>query len=180
MKKRVLIIHGWNGSSYPHWQAHLAADLIKDNYIVSFPSLPNMDKPNLDEWKTFIKNEIHHFKPQIVVCHSLANILWFKLVKDLDISLEKLLLVAPVSKECNIKELSTFFPYEVSKDLKAKHVLIAASSNDEYMNLEEAYALQKELDVDIEVFDDAGHINNEAGFGKFDYAYEFVRKEMKI
>lgn len=177
MKKRVLIIHGWGGSAYPHWQAQLASDLIKDNYIVSFPNLPNMNNPKLDEWKTYIKKEIEHFKPQIVVCHSLGNILWFKIVKEINISLEKLLLVAPVSKECDIKELNTFFPYQASKDLKAKHVLIAASTNDKYMNLEEAYILQKEISADIEVFDDAGHINAESNFGKFDYAYDFVRKE---
>ena len=27
-----------NGSDFPHWQAQLASDLIKENYIVSFPA----------------------------------------------------------------------------------------------------------------------------------------------
>lgn len=45
--KRVLILHGLNGSSYPHWQAHLAMDLIKEDFVVSFPELPNKNSPNL-------------------------------------------------------------------------------------------------------------------------------------
>ncbi len=179
MSKRVLIIHGWGGSSYPHWQAQLASDLIKEDYIVSFPSLPNKDLPEFSQWKVFIKKEIEHFKPEIVICHSLGNILWFHVVEELNIELEKLMLVAPVSKECSIEELKTFFPYAHPKDLKAKHVVIAASTNDPYLNLEEAYEMQKELDVDIEVFNDAGHINADSGFGRFDYAYEFVKKEYK-
>ncbi len=174
MNKRVLILHGWGGSSYPHWQAHLAADLIKENYIVSFPSLPNKEFPVLKEWSSFALKEIEHFKPDIVVCHSLGNILWFHICEQLNIELEKLLLVAPVRKECDISEIKTFFPYEHPNALKAKEICIAASTNDPYLNLEEAHNLQKELDVPIKIFDDAGHINADSGFGKFDFAYEFV------
>ncbi len=177
MSKRVLILHGWGGSSYPHWQAQLAADLIKENYIVSFPSLPNKDLPNLQEWSEFTIKEIEHFKPDIVVCHSLGNILWFHICESLTIVLEKLLLVAPVRVECDIKEIQTFFPYKHPKELQAKEICIAASTNDPYLNLEEAHSLQDELNVPIKIFDDAGHINAESGFGKFDFAYEFVTSQ---
>lgn len=179
MKKRVLIIHGWGGSSYPHWQAHLASDLIKDNYIVSFPNLPNMDNPDIKEWKNFISKEIEHFKPEIVVCHSLGNILWFHIINTLDIYLEKLLLVAPVRKTCDIEEVKEFFPYQSPKDLKAKEVQLIASTNDQYMNLDEVYSLQKDLNVPLKVFDNAGHLNDDSGFGKFDYVYDFVTSEVK-
>ena len=49
MSKKVLILHGWGGSDYPHWQSWSASQLIKENYIVSFPQLPNKDFPNLNE-----------------------------------------------------------------------------------------------------------------------------------
>ena len=176
MNKKVLIIHGWGGSSYPHWQAQLASDLIKDHYVVSFPSLPNKDNPDLTEWKAFVKKEVEHFKPDMVVCHSLGNIIWLHIVEELNIELEKLMLVAPVRRECDIDELSTFFPYPHPKDLKAKEIIIAASTNDPYLNLEEAHILKAELGVDIEIFNDAGHINAESGFGPFDYAYEWITK----
>jgi len=50
MKKKVLILHGWGGSPYPHWQAQTAIKLIENNYEVSFPTLPNKDNPNLESW----------------------------------------------------------------------------------------------------------------------------------
>lgn len=59
MNKRVLILHGLGGSDFPHWQAHLASDLIKDNYIVSFPAFPNRDNPDLNEWKEFLKKRLN-------------------------------------------------------------------------------------------------------------------------
>ncbi len=138
--KRVLILHGLNGSSYPHWQAHLAMDLIKEDFVVSFPELPNKNSPNLEAWKEFLKVELDHFKPDIVVCHSLANILWFHICDELDINLDKLMLVAPVRNEV-LEDAKSFFPYPESKNLKAKEIIMAASTNDPYMSLEEAIVL---------------------------------------
>lgn len=176
MSKRVLILHGLSGSSYPHWQAQLAIDLIKDDYVVSFPELPNKNSPNLQEWKDFVKNEIAHFNPNIVVCHSLANILWFHLCEELDIFLDKLMLVAPVRDE-KLKEAQSFFPYPRSKNLRAKEIIMAASTNDPYMSLEEAIKLQSELNIGMKIMQDAGHINVASGFGRLDCALDWIKKE---
>ena len=174
--KRVLILHGLNGSSYPHWQAHLAMDLIKEDFVVSFPELPNKNSPDLKAWKEFLKVELEHFKPDIVVCHSLANILWFHLCDELDINLDKLMLVAPVRNEV-LEDAKSFFPYPESKNLKAKEIIIAASTNDPYMSLEEAIALQSKLNIGMKIMEDAGHINAASGYGKLDCALDWIKRE---
>ena len=174
--KRVLILHGLGGSDYPHWQAHLAADLIKQNTPVSFLHFPNRDNPSLDEWKKVLKEEIEHFKPTVVVCHSLANLLWFHTCDELDIELEKLLLVAPVRNE-KLDAAASFFPYPIPKDLKANEVMMSASTNDPYMNVQEAIRLQSKLKVDMKILTDAGHINADSGYGKLDCALEWINKE---
>lgn len=176
MQKRVLILHGLGGSEFPHWQAHLACDLIKQDTAVSFPKLPNKNNPDLNEWKEFVKKEIEHFKPTIVVCHSLANILWFHLCSELDINLDKLMLVAPVRNQ-ELEDAKTFFPYPIVKNLKAKEIIMAASTNDPYMNVEEAIRLQSKLAVGMKLLEDAGHINASSGFGKLDCALDWINKE---
>ncbi|WP_026803015.1 RBBP9/YdeN family alpha/beta hydrolase [Aliarcobacter lanthieri] len=176
MSKKVLILHGLSGSAYPHWQAHLAQDLMKENYIVSFPELPNKNSPDLQEWKDFVKNEIKHFSPDTVVCHSLANILWFHICDELDIELDKLMLVAPVRNE-ELKEAKTFFPYPESKNLRAKEIIMACSTNDPYMSLEEAITLQSKLNIGMKIMENAGHINPSAGFGKLDCALDWIKRE---
>ncbi|MEN5387341.1 alpha/beta hydrolase [Aliarcobacter skirrowii] len=175
MSKRVLILHGLSGSNFPHWQAHLASDLIKESYIVSFPELPNKNNPSLQEWKNFLKEEIKHFKPDIVVCHSLANILWFHTCDELDIKLDKLMLVAPVRNK-PLEEAKSFFPYPIAKELKAKEIIIAASTNDPYMSLEEAIELQSKLNVGMKIMEDAGHINPSSGYGKLDCALDWIKR----
>ncbi len=175
MNKRVLILHGLGGSDYPHWQAQLAVDLIKQNTVVSFPCLPNRDNPDLEEWKEFLINEIRHFKPNIVVCHSLANLLWFHTCDELDISLDKLMLVAPVRNE-EIEEAHSFFPYPIPRNLNAKEAIMVFSTNDTYMNVEEAINLQSKFRVDIKILESAGHINTDSGYGRLDCALPWINK----
>lgn len=176
MSKRVLILHGLNGSDYPHWQSQLAMDLIKENFIVSFPSFPSRDNPKLQEWKEFLKKEIKHFNPDIVVCHSLGNILWFHTCDELDIKLDKLMLVAPVRNEV-LEDAKTFFPYPIAKDLKANEIIMAASTNDPYLTVEEAIRLQSKLNIGMKIMENAGHINAASGFGKLDCALDWIKRE---
>lgn len=177
MSKRVLILHGWGGSEFPHWQAHLANDLKEDGYEVSFPELPNKDFPRLDEWLEALKKEVEEFKPEVVVCHSLANTLWFKFLEENEIDeVEKLMLVAPVRKNCQIEELATFFPYEPPKELRAKEAILAVSDNDPYMNITEAIGLQSQMNIGMKIMNNAGHINAESGFGKLDCAYDWIKR----
>ena len=177
IKKRVLILHGWGGSSYPHWQAHLQQDLQKsDLYDVSFPILPQKDEPDLNSWLIALDFQIQTFKPEIVVCHSLANILWFHYINagKMKYNLEKLMLVSPVSPSCKIEELKTFFPYAVPNDLKSDISIMASSDNDPYITIDEVYQLSNLLGIGTKILEGAGHINTDSGYGKLSCAYDWI------
>jgi len=179
MKKKVLILHGWGGSHEPHWQWWLSKELPKEGYEVSFPSFPNEDLPNFDEWLHFLKEEFDSFQPNIVVCHSLANILWFHFVEKYPIKeLDKLMLVSPVRNDCTIKELQTFFPYPIVKDLKAKEIIMVGSDNDIYLNVDEAIELQSQLNVGLKILENAGHINADSDFGELPCAVDWIKREI--
>ena len=179
MKKRVLILHGWGGSDYPHWEAHTARELIKDNFIVSFPELPNKDFPDLQEWLNFLEKEFNHFKPDIVICHSLANMLWFHFIDKFKIKeIDKLMLVSPVSQNCEIDELKTFFPYPINKDLKSKDIIMVGCTIDNYMSQDEILDLQSQLNIGLKILENAGHINTDSGYGKLDCAIEWIKRDI--
>ena len=172
-EKKVLILHGLGGSDYPHWQANLEKDLKKLNIAVSFPLFPNKDKPDLYEWKQFLKDEIHKFNPTIIICHSLANLLWFHICDELDINLDKLMLVAPVRNE-SLEDAKTFFPYPIPNKLKANEIIMITSTNDPYITVEEATRLKSKLKIKMKILKDAGHINAASGFGKLDCALTWI------
>ena len=177
MEKKVLILHGWGGSDSPHWQSWLAGEVAKDYGKVSFLKFSDFENPKLDVWKKELKDELKEFQPDIVVCHSLANTLWFHLCNTKNLSeVKKLFLVAPPSMSCNIKELEEFFPVEVPHNLNAKEIILVTSTNDPYLNQAEAKELQSSLNIEMKILQNAGHINADSGYGKWDWILEEIQK----
>jgi len=175
MSKKVLLLHGWGGSDHPHWQSWLAGELAKEYGCVSFLQLSDFDRPKLDVWKKELLEHLQEFKPDIVICHSLANILWFHLCNDANLErIQKLYLVAPPSLCCEIEELQSFFPLKAPKNLYAKKILLITSTNDPYLNTQEAEQLQKELEVAMHVIKDGGHINAASGYGPWPWLLEQI------
>jgi len=172
---KVLILHGWGGSDDPHWQAWLSGEIAKNYGTVSFPLLDNPHFPSKNRWMKQIKGLLEDFKPDVVICHSLANIAWFHLCHEGEISsVKRLLLVAPPHLSCEIETLKTFFPLEAPKHLYAEEVLLVTSDTDQYMTSEEALKLQSELGVEMKVIENGGHINTASGFGEWPWVKEWV------
>ncbi|WP_457596677.1 RBBP9/YdeN family alpha/beta hydrolase [Hydrogenimonas sp.] len=173
---KTLILHGWGGSDWPHWQSWLAAEMAKAYGTVSFPLIQHPHFPHLNRWKKEVKAHLEDFRPQTVVCHSLANTLWFHLCHDGEMAeVERLLLVAPPSLRCDIETIKSFFPLEAPPKLYAKEALLVVSDDDPYMPLEEARALQKALNIPMKILKNAGHINAESGFGPWPWVLEYLQ-----
>ena len=174
MKKRVLILHGWGGSDYPHWQSWLAGELAKEYGCVSFLHFSEPNTPKLALWMSELEQELQSFQPNVVICHSLANTLWFHFEKSSTQKplLEKIYFVAPPSNSCTIEELQEFFPINFQVSSSAKQALLISSDNDPYMTLTEAKALQKELNIPMKIIENGGHLNSDSGYGAWPWIYE--------
>jgi predicted alpha/beta hydrolase family esterase len=163
---KILILHGWGGSDNPHWQSWLAGELAKDYGTVCFPLLKDKDAPKKAIWMQQVKALLDDFKPDIVVCHSLANTLWFHLCQEYELSeVKQLFLVAPPSLKNSIKEVATFFPIQAPRNLYAHDVMLITSTTDPYMSEQEAKDLARQLGVSHKILEHAGHINTDSGFG---------------
>jgi len=127
-------------------------------------------------WKQELKQELEDFKPDIVVCHSLANTLWFHLSQEDDfIEVEKLYLVAPPSLVCKIEELKSFFPLHMPTNPHAKKSILVSSTNDPYMSMDEVKELQTSLGIEMKILENAGHINADSGFGEWQWILEQIK-----
>ena len=74
------------------------------------------------------------------------------------------------------KQLHKIYKDKV-KDLKANEIIMAASTNDPYMSIEEAIELQSKLNIGMKIMENAGHINAASGFGKLDCARDWIKRE---
>lgn len=172
--KKVLILHGWQGSEEPHWQDWLARELAVSNCIVAFIQLSNNALPDKQTWMSEALEVLREFSPDVVVCHSLGNILWFHLLPFFEDTVEKLMLCAIPQDLGYIRELRSFFPVDLPSDLKAKQVVMVASDNDPYMNIQDVAEVSRKLNVRLKILPNAGHINASSGFGPWPWAKEWV------
>ncbi|UPT77682.1 alpha/beta hydrolase [Sulfurovum sp. XGS-02] len=176
---KVLILHGWGGSDAPHWQAELAAAVAKAYGTVSFPLLDNCHFPSKNRWVKQLKEILRDFEPDTVVCHSLANTLWFWLCEEEDFmrkipQIKRLFMVSPPSLTTDIDTIKTFFPCSLPKNLYAKEIQMIVSDNDPYIQVEEAKNMAEQYEVPLTVIKDAGHINADSGYGKWDLIENLV------
>jgi len=175
MEKRVLILHGWGGSDYPHWQSHLASSVAQNYGTVSFPLLSNCHFPSKNRWLRELKQILKEFDPDIVVCHSLANTLWLWLCSDGDLdTVERLIMVSPPSLTTDVDTIKSFFPAPMPNHLYADKVTMVVSDNDPYIDMDEAKSLSEHYDIPLHIIKDAGHINAESGYGRFKLVEDMV------
>ncbi|MBA1432764.1 MAG: alpha/beta hydrolase [Epsilonproteobacteria bacterium] len=179
MAKKVLLLHGWGGSDYPHWQSWLAGEIAKDYGCVNFLKFSDYDAPKLDVWLRELTLTLKDFKPDIVICHSLANTLWFHAChQNILTQVQKLYLVAPPSLQCSVTELKEFFPMQIPANLFADDVLLITSTNDPYLTQTEAKELQKSLNIKMKVVQNGGHLNAQSGYGTWEWMLREVKSSL--
>lgn len=174
IKDKILILHGWGGSDTPHWQAELAAAVAQNYGTVSFPLLDNCHFPSKNRWMKQVKAILEEFKPDTVICHSLANTLWFWLSFEEIPTVRRLFLVSPPSLTTEVETIKTFFPCNLPDTLHAKEVTMIVSDNDPYINLEEARKIADHFGITPIVLHHAGHINTDSGHGKWELIENLV------
>ena len=163
---RVLILHGLDGSGGDHWQSWLAEQLGDD---AVFPDLPDASAPRLQPWLDALDRVTR--EDDVVVCHSLACILWLHARKPAS----RVLLVAPPSAGSGVAAIADFFPVEVERP--RSEALLVCSDNDPYCP--EGAASLYGADIPVKLMSGAGHINPDAGYGAWPWVRDWVQGAKK-
>ena len=178
--KKTLILHGWGGSDTPHWQSELASEIAKNYGTVSFPLLDNCHFPSKNRWVKQVKRLLKEFNPQIVVCHSLANSLWFWLCQEEMVEIERLIMVSPPSLLTTESTIKSFFPCKIPQNIYAKTVELIVSDNDPWIELDEAETIAESIGANYTVIKNGGHINAESGYGKWELIEKLISTPTKM
>src|SRR4051794_3101709 len=157
-----LILHGYQGSGPGHWQSWLAGRLRSTDATVRFPDLPDADDPRPQSWLEVLERELDSFPDApVVICHSLACLLWMHHVARGGKPASRVLLVAPPSITGAPEMLHSFFP---APEVELPNARLVCSDNDPYCP-EGAVTLYAGLPADV--LPGAGHINPDAGYGSW-------------
>jgi uncharacterized protein len=177
-----LILHGIENHRPPeHWQFLLAAQLVERGYEVRYPALPEADAPELEQWLSTLQGELAALRGQqrVVVCHSLACLLWFHAAeRGIGSPIDRLLLVSPPASEqvpdggASFRLVDGFDADGVRSSVNGD-IAIVCSDADPYNPAGAQILYGDPLDVSAIIVEGAGHITPETGFGPWPFAAEW-------
>lgn len=170
---KVLILHGLGGSDSPHWQDWLHHSLIEKGIDSCFPQFPERDSPIFHEWFTLLEKTMIMFHPTHVVCHSMANFLWWHYRQKYDFD-GITFWVAPPSFSSPIPQILPFIPPLTYLSYPQDKNKLILSTNDPYCSVEEGKIWEKGLGVNARWIENGGHLNVNSGYGKWKEIYTFL------
>lgn len=183
--KRVLILHGWQGSGPGHWQRWLADELSADGHHVAFPDLPECDVPCPQKWGLELHDHLAALATaaggeRIVCCHSLSCVLWLREAHNVapEHRVERVALVAPPCPGAKVPELAGFYPTYADHDAvqsAAGETRLVCSDDDPYCprrGAEQHWGAPLALRADL--LPEQGHFNVESGYGPWPAMLDWV------
>jgi predicted alpha/beta hydrolase family esterase len=170
-----LIVHGWqNRRPAGHWQQWLAGELAALGHQVRYPQFPEPDEPVLEDWQSLLRAELGrlHGGHRVLICHSLAVLLWWQAAPGLDRQWpDRVLLVAPPSPDVlrRYAAVTAFAPPGIEAtaphpDLLERTRLVAAD-DDPYFPGGAAPFYAERFGVDVDVIRGGAHLDLPAGYG---------------
>ncbi len=180
----VIIIHGTGGSPKGNWFPWLKSELEKLNYKVFVPKFPTPKNQSLKNWLDVFKNyEQYLDKNAIVIGHSLGVAFLLTILEKVNHPIKFAFFVSgflgllnnPEFDELNKTFTAKSFDWGEIKSNCQKFYIINSDS-DPYVPIEKGEDLAKKLNVKLTIIKNAGHINSESGYNKFELLLEKIKK----
>ncbi|MEK6952793.1 MAG: alpha/beta fold hydrolase [Nanoarchaeota archaeon] len=180
MKKRVFIIHGWDGYPEEGWFPWLKKELEKRDFKVFVPSMPNSSKPDINKWVDFIREQVRiPDKETFFVGHSIGCQASLRYLESLNVDSKVggAVFVAgwfsltskatPTNEEKRIAKpwIETPINFEKVKKI-SKNMIAISSNNDPYVPLSNVEIFKNKLNAKIIIEKEKGHFSGEEGITK--------------
>lgn len=188
MKKKVYMIHGWEGSSEDHWFPWLKEELEKrkENIEIEVFDMPNSKTPKIEEWVGYLERRIKnvdehtYFIGHSIGCQTIMRFLE-KLHKDKKIG--GCFFVAPWMNLINLdpEEMTIAHPwlthpFSFSRILgHCNNFLSIFSKDDPIVPISDAEVFEKELGSKIVIVHDRKHFTEEKEPAILNEALRFIK-----
>ena len=169
-QKRLIIVHGWEGSPDHGWYPWLKAEMEKRGWEVVAPALPNTNNPKAHEWLACLVQVAGKVDENtFMVGHSLGCVTIVCFLENLPDtqSIGGAVLVAGFDNPLNIKELENFYEVPINWEKakrKCKKFVSIHSVDDPYVPVENSVRLQGKLGAKKIVVEGFKHFSGDEGF----------------
>lgn len=194
MKKRVFLIHGWEGYPKEGWFPWLSAELSKKGFKVQVLPMPNSQSPKIEEWVPFLAKNVGEIDENtVLIGHSIGCQTIWRYLESLkeDERITGAVLVAPwirlnaenalqdeESREIVRPWLETPIDWEKVKKNCGKFVVIL-SDDDPYVYLEDGEIFKEKLGAKLIIEHNMKHFSGDDGVMKLPVVREELLKMAK-
>lgn len=173
MKKRVFIIHGWDGYPGEGWLSWLRAELDKRGFEVHVPAMPETSEPKIEVWVPFLSKSVGKSDENtFFVGHSIGCQTILRYLESIDEKVGGAIFVAgwvhlvnlsgPAEEKIAEPWLTT--PINWVKIKKTTdHFVVFLSDNDEWVPRADAEIFKEKLGAKIIVEKSKGHFTEDDG-----------------
>ena len=180
MKKRIIILHGWEGTPDKEWLPWVGKQLEVKGWSVELPQLPNTMNPKLEEWMETLTS-LSPDEDTVIIGHSLANALILKYLEKPDAKLKGAVMVAAwnwlieAAKDFHITFYDKDFNYDV---IKQKHISLAIvnSTNDPWVDFDRSKMMAEKLNAKFIGIEKAGHFMERDGYKEFSQLVQIIEE----
>ena len=177
MKKRVIIVHGWEGSPTADWIGWATDAFRRKGYEVRTPEMPDTDRPVIEKWVRHLRSVAGTVDENIYfIGHSIGCQTVMRFLETIDAKAGGAIFVAgwfglthQSEEEKAIAKPWIETPIDTAKvKTNLTHSVAVLSANDPYVPYEEAKrSFETRLGSEIITVPDAGHFTADDGFGPF-------------
>jgi predicted alpha/beta hydrolase family esterase len=168
--KRAVILHGTDGNPESNWFPWLKRKLEEQGYEVWAPLLPQNHTPNRTVYNDFLLSSEWDFTDNIVIGHSSGAVEVMNLLMDercAHIKLGVLVSAWPKGYPTGMWDAGQFdnlfppdgFDFDLIKS-KADRLAFVHGADDPYCSVEEAKWLARQLNSEITIVNEGGHLGS--------------------
>ena len=182
----ILIIHGAYGYPGENWFPWLKKELKDLGYNVLVPRFPTPENQTLESWmRVFSDYRKYLNEDSIVIGHSLGPAFLLNVLENLDIKIRAAFFVSgftgllnnPEFDEINKSFTDKSFDWnKIKNNCRRFHVF--HGDDDPYVPLEKAREFAKNLNTNLNVIRNGGHLNEKSGYLRFDLLLEEIKNEL--
>lgn len=171
--KKVIIVHGWEGSPSINWFPWLKSELESLGIQTVIPEMPDSMHPIQTVWVEHLSSVVEQVTDELYfVGHSLGGIAILRYLESLsdNVKVGGILLTASFPESIGYGELESFFQTSLNYEKIAKiaaQITVIQSTNDPFVPIHMGELLKNNLGAKLVVIQDGGHFNTGAGFTTF-------------
>lgn len=184
---KIILIHGSYGSADENWFPWLSDEIKKLNIDVIAPNFPTPNGQSLDSWQKVFDEEVGELgSNDILVGHSLGVGFILNLLEQSNTPVAGCFFVSGFIGNLKDEAFNVVNKTFVDKDFdwdkinqNAGKVKIYHSNDDPYVPMPKAEEIAKNMNTDITVVPNGGHLNADAGYLQFFQLSDDIKEILK-